>query len=127
MKDSLIDKVAMGRRLRELRAMLSYTHHINANQDVLAKAAGIHRTGYNAAENGRGGISKEALCRIIEYYRRKKGIDVSLDWILLGIENESKDSDSKQKHIEIARLREENDRLKKTLDAQNALILRVSN
>ena len=121
-KKQLIDPIEMGRRLKGLRDQLTYKHNLDATQYLLADSIGLHRTAYNAAENGRGALSKEALCRIVEFYRGYD-INASLDWIILGIEPDLPPETDKDK--EISRLKDQVNLLTQTLEALNSLILKT--
>ena len=120
-KEKLIDPIEMGRRLKGLRDQLAVKRNIDATQYLLADSVQLHRTAYNAAENGRGAMSKEALCRIVEFYRGY-GINASLDWIILGIEPDLPPETDKDK--EISQLKDQLNLLTQTLEALNSLILK---
>ena len=120
-KEKNIDGVEMGRRLKGLRDQLRSKQNIDATQYLIADSVQLHRTAYNAAERGRGAMSKEALVRLVLFYR-SKGIDASLDWLILGIEPESPPETDKDK--EISRLRDQVNLLTQTLEALNSLILK---
>jgi len=121
-KEKLIDPIEMGRRLKGLRDQLAVKHNLDATtQYLVADSIKLHRTAYNAAENGRGALSKEALVRLVLFYR-SKGIVASLDWIILGIEPDSPPETDKDK--EISRLRDQVNLLTQTLEALNSLILK---
>lgn len=125
-RQKMIDLREVGRRLKGLREELTYKHNIDATQYLLADSIQIHRTAYNAVENGRGAMSKEALVRLIEFYRGH-GIHASLDWIIMGIDHRKAISKSESdKDIEIAKLRKDNKQLGETLDAQNKMINMIS-
>lgn len=122
MKEQIIDPKEMGLRLKGLRDQFAIKHNIDATQYMLADEIQLHRTAYNAAENGRPAMSKEALCRLVLFYR-SKGIDASLDFIMLGIKPDLPPETDKDR--EISQLKNQVTLLTLTLEAMNSLILKT--
>jgi len=68
-------------------------------------------------------MSKEALVRLVKFYR-SYGVHASLDWIILGIEPDLPPETDKDK--EISRLKDQVTLLTQTLETLNSLILKTA-